>query len=176
MSDNQSAITIGILSEPTAAFADLVDTHTTFCDGTAPPESCHRLPVSALFTPDLTVWTATDASGALLGMGALKALAPETPDTSDAPAKNGEVKSMHTRAAARGKGIAKRLLAAILTEARARGYSALWLETGVHPDFAAARALYAAHGFTETGPFGTYVTDPHSVFMTCDLTKTEIPA
>ena len=29
-----------------------------------------------------------------------------------------------------------------------------------------ARALYASRGFTECGPFGTYVLDPNSVFMT----------
>ncbi|CAN0583085.1 unnamed protein product [Ectocarpus sp. 12 AP-2014] len=152
-------ITIETLTEPTPGFADLVETHTTFCDGTAPPESCHRLPISALFTPDLTVWTASE-NGTLYGMGAMKALS----DT------EGEIKSMHTRAAARGKGIARTLLETIIQEARRRGYTGLWLETGVHPDFAAARALYTAFGFTETGPFGGYTRDPHSVFMTLDLT------
>lgn len=152
-------ITIETLTAPTTAFADLVETHTSFCDGTAPPDSCHRLPISALFTPDLTVWTARNGD-TLLGMGALKALS----DT------QGEIKSMHTRAAARGKGIARTLLGTILTEARRRGYTGLWLETGVHPDFASARALYSAFGFTQTGPFGDYIHDPHSVFMTLDLT------
>ena len=36
-------------------------------------------------------------------------------------------------------------------------------------EFAAARALYARCGFIETGPFGDYVPDPNSVFMTLDL-------
>ena len=146
------------LSKPTEDFADLVETHTAFCDGTAPPESCHRLPVSALFTPDLTVWVAEE-DGALLGMGALKALSPT----------EGEIKSMHTRAAARGKGIARNLLETLLDTARARHYSRVSLETGVHPDFAAARALYTAYGFTECPPFGDYQPDPHSLFMTLSL-------
>jgi putative acetyltransferase len=38
--------------------------------------------------------------------------------------------------------------------------------------FAAARALYAGFGFIMCPPFGTYVLDPNSVFMTLDLTPT----
>ncbi|MCB1333373.1 MAG: GNAT family N-acetyltransferase [Roseivivax sp.] len=148
--------TIRTIGAPTPDFEALVDTHTTFCDGTAPAESCHRLPVSALFGPGLTVWTVTAADGALVGMGALKAL----------PGGDGEVKSMHTRQSVRGQGVARAMLETILAEGARRGYGALWLETGAHPDFAPARRLYAAHGFVETGPFGSYRPDPHSVFMT----------
>ena len=32
--------------------------------------------------------------------------------------------------------------------------------------FAPARRLYTRHGFTECGPFGGYVLDPHSRFFT----------
>ena len=35
--------------------------------------------------------------------------------------------------------------------------------------FVPARCLYASAGFTETGPFGAYVEDPNSVFMTLAL-------
>jgi putative acetyltransferase len=38
--------------------------------------------------------------------------------------------------------------------------------------FAPARGLYAHFGFVGTGPFGDYVLDPNSVFMTLDLTAT----
>ena len=92
-------VTIEKLHAPTEAFVALVDTHTAFCDGTAPAESCHRLPVDALFVPEVTVWAAYDA-GEMRGMGALKTLSPT----------EGEVKSMHTRASARGKGVAKSML------------------------------------------------------------------
>lgn len=152
------AIDIKILSAPTKDFAALVTTHADFCDTTAPPDSCHRLPVEALFTPDLTVWTACEGD-LLLGMGALKALS----------SQHGEIKSMHTAKAARGRGIAKKMLLTILATAQERGYQALWLETGVHPGFAAARALYETHGFVTCPPFGDYSLDPHSVFMTKTL-------
>lgn len=149
---------IDILTAPIPAFAALVNTHAAFCDATAPAESCHRLPVAALFTPDITVWGAYDGP-ALIGMGALKQLS----------AHDGEIKSMHTAAAARGKGTAGMILQTIMAAAAARGMRRLWLETGVHPDFAPARALYAAHGFSECAPFGDYVLDPHSTFMTKTL-------
>ena len=40
------------------------------------------------------------------------------------------------------------------------------LETGSQPAFAPARALYARFGFLPCGPFGAYVEDPNSSFMT----------
>lgn len=139
--------------------AALVDRHTAFCDGTAPAESCHRLAIDALKAPDITVWQAV-LDGRVMGLGALKVLG----DT------DGEIKSMHTAKEARGRGVARAILQTIIAEAERREYRALWLETGVHPDFAPARALYAANGFVETGPFGSYKTDPHSTFMTLNLT------
>lgn len=144
--------------------AELVARHADFCDATAPADSCHRLPLSDLAAPDVTVWEVR-LGQKLVGMGALKAL----------DAQNGEIKSMHSAAEARGRGVGRAMLATIIETALARGYEALWLETGSHPDFAPARALYAAHGFTETDPFGAYVPDPHSIFMTCALTNKETP-
>ena len=35
--------------------------------------------------------------------------------------------------------------------------------------FRPARTLYAKYGFRECGPFGDYVLDPNSVFMTLEL-------
>ncbi|RYJ07213.1 MAG: GNAT family N-acetyltransferase, partial [Actinomycetales bacterium] len=43
------------------------------------------------------------------------------------------------------------------------------LETGSQDYFAPARRLYARHGFVECGPFGDYVVDPSSVFMSLGL-------
>lgn len=148
-------LTIEIIAEPTKDFVELVNIHTEFCDRTAPAESCHRLPVDELFTPDVMIWTISEGD-LLLGMGGLKELSKT----------DGEIKSMHVKAAARGKGAARMMLATIIAEAQSRSYRDLWLETGVHPDFTAARKLYETAGFTECAPFGDYVLDPHSVFMT----------
>ena len=43
------------------------------------------------------------------------------------------------------------------------------LETGSMAFFEPARALYAKAGFVPCGPFGTYVDDPNSAFMTLVL-------
>lgn len=142
------------------AFADIVERHTNFCDGTAPAESCHRLPLSELAADDVTVWQAS-YNGDIVGMGALKVLGEH----------DGEVKSMHTFTAQRGLGVGSQILEKIIETARRRHYHALWLETGVHPDFSVARRLYAKNGFVETGPFGNYQEDAHSVFMTLDLAR-----
>ena len=96
---------------------------------------------------------------AVVGVGALKRLT----------ADHGEVKSMHTAEAARGRGVGSAMLRQIMTAARAQGMSRLSLETGSWAYFAPARALYARHGFTECAPFGEYREDPNSVFMTVVL-------
>lgn len=61
------------------------------------------------------------------------------------------------------------MLEFILGEVRRRGYTALWLETGSMDAFLPAGRLYEAYGFTYCGPFGDYVDDPNSTFMTLKL-------
>ncbi len=66
-------------------------------------------------------------------------------------------------AAARGRGIARGILAALEQAARDEGVQLMQLETGVHsPE---ALALYRRAGYRERGPFGPYAPDPLSVFM-----------
>jgi putative acetyltransferase len=47
--------------------------------------------------------------------------------------------------------------------------SRLSLETGTWDYFRPAQTLYRRHGFAECSPFGDYVLDPSSVFMSLDL-------
>ena len=122
------------------------------------PGSAHALDLSGLRAPGMHFWSAWDGE-TLLGVGALKILSPE----------HGEVKSMHTREAARRLGVGSALLLHIIGFARDRRLTRLSLETGSWPYFAPARALYARHGFVECGPFGDYRLDPNSVFMTLEL-------
>ncbi|MDP1555052.1 MAG: GNAT family N-acetyltransferase [Hyphomonas sp.] len=138
--------------------ADLIAIHAGTMLAASPPESCHFLPIDGLRQPSVSVWSLWE-DGALLGCGALKDLGDST----------GEIKSMHTREVLRGRGLGRRMLEHILAEARRRGYSALFLETGSMDAFLPARRLYEAYGFTYCGPFGDYAEDPHSVFMTLAL-------
>lgn len=138
--------------------ADLIAIHAGTMLAASPPESCHFLPIDGLRQPSVSVWSLWEA-GALLGCGALKDLGDGT----------GEIKSMHTREVLRGRGLGRKMLEHILAEARRRGYTALYLETGSMDAFIPARRLYEAYGFTYCGPFGTYVEDPNSAFMTLPL-------
>jgi putative acetyltransferase len=121
----------------------------------SPPESVHALGLEALRQPGITVWSAWEGAE-LLGCGALKALDPS----------HGEIKSMRTATPHLRKGVAAAMLAHIMDEARRRNFTRLSLETGSMAAFEPARALYARFGFEECGPFGDYVADPYSVFMT----------
>jgi putative acetyltransferase len=138
--------------------AALLRAHLDHAARHSPPESIHALDLDRLRAPEITFWSAW-FSGALVGCGALKELAPD----------HGEIKSMHTDAAHRGKGVAARLLAHILEEAKARSYRRVSLETGTMEGFAPARALYSRFGFRECPPFAQYREDPNSVCMTLEL-------
>lgn len=122
---------------------------------TSPAESVHALDLDALRHETISFFTARE-DGRLVGCGALK-------DLGDG---HGEIKSMRTRAADRGRGVAAAVLRHLMDTARARGFTRLSLETGAEPAFAAARRLYVRHGFEPCEPFADYVPDPHSVFLT----------
>jgi putative acetyltransferase len=124
----------------------------------SPPESVHALAIEALRKSDITFWSGWQDKE-LVGCGALKELDP----------LHGEIKSMRTASLHLRKGVAARLLGHIFEEAKRRSYRRLSLETGSMEAFAPARSLYTRVGFRQCGPFGTYVEDPHSVFMTREL-------
>lgn len=138
----------------------LLRTHVTRARAETGRGSAHALDLDALRAPEITFWSAWEGDQ-VVGVGALKRLS----------ADHGEVKSMHTAEAARGRGVGSALLRRIVEAARARGMTRLSLETGSWAYFLPARALYARHGFVECGPFGDYREDPNSVFMTLELGK-----
>lgn len=139
--------------------AALLEAHLAFAAQHSPPESRHALDLDALRVPEITFWTAWEGPD-LAGCGALRQIDPD----------HGEVKSMHTAARQRGRGVAAAILSYLIAEARRRGYRRLSLETGAGPPFAPARALYGRFGFVATGPFTGYRPDRNSVFLTLDLT------
>lgn len=136
----------------------LLEAHLATMRSLSPPESIHALDLAGLRRPEIAFWTVWDGAN-LAGCGALKRLS----------ASDGEIKSMHTAAAHRGKGVAEALLRHILGQATAQGLTRLSLETGSQAGFEPARRLYAKHGFAICGPFADYADDPNSVFMTRTL-------
>lgn len=125
----------------------------------SPAESRHALDLTGLQKPEITFWSIWEG-GELIGCGALKEM-----DT-----HHGEVKSMRTTYAHRGRGIGRKMLQHIIAEAERRGYKRLSLETGSMAAFEPARQMYARFGFEYCDPFGSYKLDPNSVFMTKELT------
>jgi putative acetyltransferase len=138
--------------------AELLKEHLASMFVHTPPESVHALPIEGLRSPDITFWSVWE-NGELLGCGALKELDPQ----------HGEIKSMRTASAHLRKGVARAVVHHIIAEAERRGYRRLSLETGSQAAFEPARQLYAGFGFTYCEPFGDYVNDRNSVFMTMEL-------
>ena len=124
----------------------------------SPPEQVFALDLNKLKSPDITFWTVWEEER-LVGCGALKEISPS----------HGEIKSMRTPAAARGRGAGRAVLEHIIAVAQHRGYKRLSLETGTHAAFAAAQYLYRSSGFVISGPFGSYLPDEHSLFMELQL-------
>jgi putative acetyltransferase len=122
------------------------------------PGSAHALDLTGLKSSDVYFWSAWEGEIAI-GIGALKLLS----------AAHGEVKSMHAEQSQRRKGVGRAILRRIIARAREMRLSRLSLETGSRPYFNPAHELYLRHGFVECQPFGRYVVDRNSIFMTLEL-------
>lgn len=116
-----------------------------------PPEHNHALPTEALLADNVRFLAAREGQ-VVLGVGAVV--------LKDG---YGEVKSMFTAPAGRGKGVAAAILRALEDIALEEGLAMLKLETG--DELAAAVRLYERFGFARCGAFGDYVEDGSSVFM-----------
>ena len=136
----------------------LIARHLDGMHDSSPPESVHALDADGLRHPAITFWSAW-VDGELAGIGALRQI----------DAERGELKSMRVDDRFLGLGVGRAILRRIVTEARARGMTSLWLETGATEDFVPAQRLYASEGFVPCGPFEGYAEDPFSVFMTRTL-------
>lgn len=133
----------------------LLHRHANEMEANSPPGSCHYLDLEGLQVPEISFWSVWDGE-TLLGCGALK-------DLGDG---NGEIKSMHVHADARGKGVANIMLEHIMDTATQRSFNRLSLETGALPAFVPARKLYEKYGFAECPAFGDYEPNVNSIFMT----------
>jgi putative acetyltransferase len=142
----------------------LLQRHLEFANEHSPPEDVHALDVEALVHPDVT-FLSLRVDGDLLAVGALKQL------TDD----HAELKSMHTAAQARGRGLGGAILHHLVGMARDRGVARVSLETGSMAAFAPARSLYARAGFKPCEPFGAYRPSPSSTFMTLTLDRPDNP-
>ena len=149
-------ITEGGLEDPRVQA--LLSHHSHTARAETAPGSAHALDLDGLNLPYIHFWSAWDRDQ-VVAVGALKRLSES----------DGEIKSMHTEQSHRRKRTGSAMLRHIIVMARQMGLCRLSLETGSWPYFDAARAFYKSHGFVECPPFGSYVPDPNSVFMTLEL-------
>lgn len=140
---------------------ELARRHRAWASEHSPPEDVHAVEAEELRDPALTLLSARDQGGALLGIGALRELDPH----------HAELKAMHVRETSRGLGIGRALVHALMAVAVERGYLRLSLETGTMDAFASARSLYASLGFRPCPPFGQHTSSAHSVCMTMLLSE-----
>jgi len=136
----------------------LLERHLGFCLSETPPEHSFALDLDGLLDQRVT-FVSCRGGDTVLGVAAIKEL----------DARHAEIKSMHTAAEARGRGVGRALLSHLLDTARTRGYRLVSLETGTTPGFGAARALYESAGFTPTGPFGGYPETGDNTFYSLAL-------
>jgi putative acetyltransferase len=138
---------------------DLLALHFREMRAGSPPSACHVLEADSLKSPAIRFMSLRSTEGKLLGVGALKSLEPE----------HGELKSMRSHPDARGRGVGRALLDALIKEARAMGMARFSLETGNTPQFDAANRLYRREGFVICGPFGGYAATPFTLFYTRNI-------
>lgn len=137
----------------------LVAHHLTVMRGISPAESCHALDLVGLQDPAVEFWSAWFDDD-IAGIGALMRFEGD----------RGELKSMRVADGFLGRGVGRAILHHLESEARAQRLASLWLETGTTDEFRPARRLYESEGFRLCEPFGSYVVDPFSVYMTKSLT------
>jgi putative acetyltransferase len=136
----------------------LLERHLAFAWRHSPPEDVHALDAAGLVADGVSFFSVRE-DGALVGVGALKHLDDD----------HAELKSMHTAAAARGRGVGRAMVDHLIRVAITRGYRRVSIETGSTEPFAPARALYTSAGFDACPPFADYGPSPNSFFMTLEL-------
>lgn len=154
--DEVDALEITEEDPRTPDVAGLLGQHLDYARQHTPPQDIHALDAAGLDEAGVTFFAAR-ADGRLLGVGALLELDPT----------HGEIKSMHTVTAARGRGVGRAMVGHLIGVAEERGYQRVSLETGRSEGFRAARALYRSVGFEESDPFADY--GPSSYCMTLEL-------
>jgi len=139
-----------VVSAPTDEVRLLVDELERSLASEYSAEQRHGLSLDAIFQPHIEFFVAR-VDGVAVGCGGVAFFE-----------SFGEVKRMYVRERARGRGVARALLARIEMAVRERGCRVLRLETGVRQT--AAIRLYEDAGFRECTAFGEYATmAPHAV-------------
>jgi putative acetyltransferase len=150
----QTDLTIEYLDPDAAEVQALLAVSDAYYVNLYPAESNHLESSDDLKKPNV-LFVGCRIDGELVASGAAKIM---QDDGSYAEIKRVFVVDEH-----RGKGLSSKVMCFLETELQGRGVNLFRLETGVRqPE---ALGLYRKLGYLERGSFGSYKTDPHSVFM-----------
>ncbi|HKP23326.1 MAG TPA: GNAT family N-acetyltransferase [Dongiaceae bacterium] len=144
-------VTIERVTAPTAEVIELLDGLNAALAGYS-EEQRHALPVDGLFQPNILFFVARVDGEAVAcgGIGFYDGFA--------------ELKRMYSKSAVRGRGVAKKLLARLETEARNVGQTLLRIETGAYQH--EAMRFYEAAGYRRCEAFGPYAAMPPTAIAT----------
>ena len=137
---------------------ELLTKHFVELRAASPEGSAHVLDIPGLKVESIKFWSLWQNEN-LIGCGALKFLDP----------KHGELKSIRVADPFRNKGYGKKIIKVLVEKSRQLNIQKISIETGSGEFFLPARKLFKNSGFTECKPFGHYVEDPNSCYMSLKL-------
>ena len=153
---------ITITTPEDAPVRKVIEAHVAYGDQHYPTVSNYHLAPSEYLQSETSLFAAW-RDGECVGISAMRLLTNVT----------AELKSVHVLPSARGTGLGRELVQAVLALAQAKGVTTVFLETGSRDASRAARCLYEDLGFVYCPPFGDYKDDPESVFMMKNLQRAE---
>ena len=123
-----------------------------------PKGSTHVLDIEGLQNKSIKFWSIYEHHK-LIGCGALKFL----------DSNHGEFKSIRVADSFRKKGYGKKVISVLFEKSKELGINKISVETGSGEFFLPARRLFKEFGFEECEPFGHYVNDSNSCYMSLEI-------
>ena len=124
----------------------------------SPKGSTHVLDIEGLQNKSIKFWSIYEHHK-LIGCGALKFL----------DSNHGEFKSIRVADSFRKKGYGKKVISVLFEKSKELGVNKISVETGSGEFFLPARRLFKEFGFEECEPFGHYVNDSNSCYMSLEI-------
>ena len=124
----------------------------------SPKGSTHVLDIEGLQNKSIKFWSIYEHHK-LIGCGALKFL----------DSNHGEFKSIRVADSFRKKGYGKKVISVLFEKSKELGINKICVETGSGEFFLPARRLFKEFGFEECEPFGHYVNDSNSCYMSLEI-------
>ena len=124
----------------------------------SPKGSTHVLDIEGLQNKSIKFWSIYEHHK-LIGCGALKFL----------DSNHGEFKSIRVADSFRKKGYGKKVISVLFEKSKELGINKISVETGSGEFFLPARKLFKEFGFEECEPFGHYINDSNSCYMSLDI-------